>query len=190
TSPSPNSPTSRRSPRQEIEVPQPSSLPYTNVADEAASTGVDVRHGEAATTVTSLDAGQCSGNIDKTPSMPYDSPLPRVHTLGSDEGRMQHNELMDLVTKLSKRVVAVKTDLRQTKKIYGTAHTKLIKKVKKLEKTVKSSQARRRMGALTQGRDGQDMEYDTSVFDTSEVFLVQRVSTASTDTSYYYWCKN
>ncbi|GJX62916.1 hypothetical protein Tco_0295816 [Tanacetum coccineum] len=36
--------------------------------------------------------------------MPYDSPLPRVHTLKSDEGRMQHNELMDLVTKLSDRV--------------------------------------------------------------------------------------
>ncbi|GJU42148.1 putative ribonuclease H-like domain-containing protein [Tanacetum coccineum] len=45
TSPSPNSPTSRRSPRQETKVPQPSSLPYPNVADEAASTGVDVRHG-------------------------------------------------------------------------------------------------------------------------------------------------
>ncbi|GJZ58744.1 hypothetical protein Tco_0614560 [Tanacetum coccineum] len=35
-------------------------------------------------------------------------------------------------------------DLRQTKKVYGTAYTKLIMKVKKLEKTIKSSQARRR----------------------------------------------
>ncbi|GKA19622.1 hypothetical protein Tco_0699537, partial [Tanacetum coccineum] len=51
-----------------------------------------------------------SGNIDKTPTIPYDSPLLRVHTLGSDEGRMQHNELMDLVTKLSDRVVALETD--------------------------------------------------------------------------------
>ncbi|GJW75184.1 hypothetical protein Tco_0134554 [Tanacetum coccineum] len=32
----------------------------------------------------------------------------------------------------------------QTKKVYGTAYTKFIMKVKKLEKTVKTSQARRR----------------------------------------------
>nr|GEY87393.1 hypothetical protein [Tanacetum cinerariifolium] len=53
--------------------------------DEVASTGVDVRHGGATTIVTNLDTGQGSGNIDKTPSMPYDLPLPRVNTLGSDE---------------------------------------------------------------------------------------------------------
>nr|GEV87646.1 xylulose kinase-1 [Tanacetum cinerariifolium] len=69
--------------RQETEVPQPSSPTHTHVVDEAASTGVDVRHGGAATTVSSLDAGEGSGNIDKTPSMPHDSPLPRVNTLGS-----------------------------------------------------------------------------------------------------------
>nr|GEU50418.1 hypothetical protein [Tanacetum cinerariifolium] len=74
---------------------------HTHVADEAASTGVDVRHGVASTIVTSLDAEQGSGNIDKTLSMPHDSPLIRVNILGSDEGRMQHNELMDFVTKLS-----------------------------------------------------------------------------------------
>ncbi|GJR73076.1 hypothetical protein Tco_0085441 [Tanacetum coccineum] len=73
----------------------------TNVAYEAASTCVDVRHGGAATTGTSLDAEQGSGNIDKTTSMPHDSPLLRVHTLGSNVGRMQHNELMDLVTKFT-----------------------------------------------------------------------------------------
>ncbi|GKG50265.1 hypothetical protein Tco_0521365, partial [Tanacetum coccineum] len=67
-----------------------------------------------------------SGNIDKTPSMPYDSPLLRVHTLRSDEGKIQHNELMDLVTKLSDKVVALETDLKQTKLTYGAAYTKLI----------------------------------------------------------------
>ncbi|GJV81596.1 ribonuclease H-like domain, reverse transcriptase, RNA-dependent DNA polymerase [Tanacetum coccineum] len=41
---------------QETEVPQPSSPPHTNVADEAASTGVDVRYGGAATTITGLKA--------------------------------------------------------------------------------------------------------------------------------------
>nr|GFA62078.1 hypothetical protein [Tanacetum cinerariifolium] len=79
--------------RQETEVPLPSSPTHTHVADEAASTDMDVRHGGAATTVSSLDAGQGSGNIDKTSSMPHDLPLPRVNTLGSDEGSMTLNEL-------------------------------------------------------------------------------------------------
>nr|GEZ03996.1 hypothetical protein [Tanacetum cinerariifolium] len=118
----------RSSIRQETEVPQPSSPTHTNVADEAASTGVDVKHRGATTTVTSLDAGHSSGNIDKIPSMPYNPPLPRVNTLGCDEGRMQHNELMDLVTKLLDRVLALETDLKQTKKGYGAAYTKLIMK--------------------------------------------------------------
>nr|GEY05433.1 hypothetical protein [Tanacetum cinerariifolium] len=86
--------------RQETEVPQPSSPTHTHVADEAASTGVDVRHGGAATTVSSLDAGQ-----------------------GSD---------------------SLEVDLKQTKKVYGAGYTKLIMNVKKLEKTIKSSQVRRR----------------------------------------------
>ncbi|GKF61597.1 hypothetical protein Tco_0181651, partial [Tanacetum coccineum] len=51
---------------------------------------------------------------------------------------------MVLCTTLSKKVESLETNLKQTKKIYGTAYTKLINKMKKLEKTVKSSQARRR----------------------------------------------
>ncbi|GKD57119.1 hypothetical protein Tco_1290506, partial [Tanacetum coccineum] len=133
TSPPHISPTLRSPIRQETKVPQLSSPPHTNVADEAASTGVDVRHGGAATTVTSLDAGQGSGNINKTPSMPHDSPLPRGHTLGSDEGRMQQHELMDLVTKLLDKFEALEIDLRQTKKIYGDAFTRLIKKERMIE---------------------------------------------------------
>ncbi|GJW46266.1 hypothetical protein Tco_0077912, partial [Tanacetum coccineum] len=42
---------------QETEVPQPNYPPHTNVANEAASTGVDVRYGGAATTVTGLEEG-------------------------------------------------------------------------------------------------------------------------------------
>ncbi|GJS54541.1 hypothetical protein Tco_0627903 [Tanacetum coccineum] len=77
--------------------------------------------------------------------MPHDLPLLRVYTLGSDEGRMQHNELMDFVTKLSDRVVALETDLMQTKNVYGAAFTKLIKKVKRLEKKDKLSKSRRKL---------------------------------------------
>ncbi|GKE10038.1 hypothetical protein Tco_1413589 [Tanacetum coccineum] len=145
TSKPPISSPSRRTTKQESVVPQPRSPTQTPVADEAASTGVDVIHGGAATTVTSLDAGHGSGNIDKTPIMPHDSPLPRGHKLGSDEGRMQHNELMDLVTKLSDRVVALEADLKQTKKVYGAAFIKLIKKVKRLEKKDKLSKSRRKL---------------------------------------------
>ncbi|GKA27416.1 hypothetical protein Tco_0713584 [Tanacetum coccineum] len=136
TSPPHISPTLRSPIGQETKVPQLSSPPYTSVADEAASTSVDVRHGGAATTVTSLDAGQGSGNINKTPSMPHDSSLRRGHTLRSDKGRMQQNELMDLVTKLSDKCAALEINLRQTKKVYGDAFTRLIKKGRSMIKEI------------------------------------------------------
>ncbi|GJX56631.1 hypothetical protein Tco_0286528 [Tanacetum coccineum] len=181
TSQPPSSSPSRRTTRQESMVLQPRSPTQTNVADEAASTGVDVRHGGAATTVTSLDAGQGSGNIDKTPTMPHDLPLLRVHTLGSDEGRIQHYELIDLVTKLSDRVVALETDLHQTNKVYGTAFTKLIKKVKKLEKTVKTSQARKK-ARLVVSDDEEDLE-DQVYTAEKEVSTAEPVSTAGASVS-------
>ncbi|GJY62227.1 hypothetical protein Tco_0462884 [Tanacetum coccineum] len=57
TSQPPLSSPSRIPTRQETKVPQPSSPTYTNVADEAAFISVDVVHGGAATTVSSIDAG-------------------------------------------------------------------------------------------------------------------------------------
>ncbi|GJW77251.1 hypothetical protein Tco_0138933 [Tanacetum coccineum] len=81
---------------------------------------------------------------ERLPTQFYDSPLLRVHTLGSDEGSMNLLELTVLCTTLSKKVERLEADLKQTKKVYGASYTKLIKKVKKLEKTVKSNQARRR----------------------------------------------
>ncbi|GJY81694.1 hypothetical protein Tco_0494445 [Tanacetum coccineum] len=115
----------------------------------------------AATTATSLDAEQGSGGspkcqdtilgdkpaqtrFERLSKQSNDSPLPRVNTLGSDEGSMTLQELMVFCTTLSKKVESLETDLKETKQIYGAAYTRLIKKVKKLEKTVKSSQARRR----------------------------------------------
>ncbi|GKF32231.1 hypothetical protein Tco_0102029, partial [Tanacetum coccineum] len=87
---------------------------------------------------------QTTHEAEETATMPHDSPLLGGHTLGSDEGRLKHDELMEMVTKLSDRVVDVEEELKQTKKIYNTVVTKLILKVKKLEKTIKSSQARKR----------------------------------------------
>ncbi|GJY78103.1 hypothetical protein Tco_0483904 [Tanacetum coccineum] len=160
TSQLPISSTSKRITRQEYVVPQPRSPTHTNVADEAASTGVDVRLRGATTTVsvTGLQAGQGSGNINKTPTMPYDSLLPRVYTLRSDEGRMQHNELMDFVRKLSDRVVALETDLTQTKKVYGAAFTKLIKKVKRLEKKDKLNKSRRKLRLVLSDEESSDLD--------------------------------
>ncbi|GJT72435.1 hypothetical protein Tco_1031721 [Tanacetum coccineum] len=135
----------------------PRSPTHSLIADEAASTGVDIIYGGATTTVTSLEAGQGSGNIDKTPTMPYDSPLPRVNTLGSDEGSMTLQELMVFCTTLSKKVESLETDLKQTKLTYGAAYTKLIKKIKKLENKVKSSQARRRARIIV-SNDEDDLE--------------------------------
>ncbi|GKF15047.1 hypothetical protein Tco_0056509 [Tanacetum coccineum] len=142
---------------QETEVPHPSSPPHTNIADEAASPGVNVRHGGAATTFTSLDARQGSGNIDKTPSMPHDSPLLRVNTLGSYEDNMTLQELTVLCTQLSKKVESLEADLKQTKNVYGDAYTKLIKKVKRLERAAKSSQDRRRARIVVYD-DEEDLE--------------------------------
>ncbi|GJY90193.1 hypothetical protein Tco_0505389 [Tanacetum coccineum] len=157
-----SSPQKTQTPRQALtkdtELPQ-TNVPITNVADEAVYEEWDDKVERATTTAASLDAAQGIGNILKTqstampnvplpqgigvggspkcqeatggstaqtrservPTPPHDSPLPRVNTLGSDEG-----------------------NLRQTKKVYGAAYTKLIKKVKKLEQTVKTSQVRRR----------------------------------------------
>ncbi|GJV75685.1 putative ribonuclease H-like domain-containing protein [Tanacetum coccineum] len=72
------------------------------VANEATSTGVDVRYGGATTTVTGLEANRAV------------------------------------------KVESLETNMKQTKLTYGAAYTKLIKKVKKLENKVKSSQTRRR----------------------------------------------
>ncbi|GJV24103.1 hypothetical protein Tco_1376798 [Tanacetum coccineum] len=89
--------------------------------------------------------------------MPHDLPLPRFNTLGSNDGNMTLQELMVFCTTLSKKVESLETDLKQTKQIYGAAYTRLIKKVKKLEKIAKSSQARRR-ARIVVSDDEDDLE--------------------------------
>ncbi|GJZ20269.1 hypothetical protein Tco_0556859 [Tanacetum coccineum] len=89
--------------------------------------------------------------------MPHDSPLQSVHSLGRDEGCMQHNELTVLVTKLTERIGVLENDLLQTKKVYSSTLTKLILRVKKLEKTVKTTKARRRARIIV-SEDEEDLE--------------------------------
>ncbi|GJW25397.1 putative ribonuclease H-like domain-containing protein [Tanacetum coccineum] len=121
--------------------------------------------------------------------MPHDSPLPRVHLLGSDEGSLTLNELIT----------------------YGAGYTKLIMKVKKLEHKVKSIKSRRKVkfvisddkddledpskqgrkitqidkdegitlfqiSAQTQGRSDEDLMYETGVYDYPEGFTGPSIS--------------
>ncbi|GJX71799.1 hypothetical protein Tco_0308970 [Tanacetum coccineum] len=60
--------------------------------------------------------------------MPHDSPLPRV--------------------------VALETDLTQTKKVYGADFTKLTKKVKRLEKKDKLNKSRRKLRLVLSDKEG------------------------------------
>ncbi|GJS90787.1 putative ribonuclease H-like domain-containing protein [Tanacetum coccineum] len=76
--------------------------------------------------------------------IPHESPLQSVHSLGRDEGSMSLNELMDLVTQLTDKVGSLENELKNTKKVYETAISKLVKRVKKLEKQVKIRKASRR----------------------------------------------
>ncbi|GJT89584.1 putative ribonuclease H-like domain-containing protein [Tanacetum coccineum] len=125
-------------------VPQPKSPTQTPIADEAASICMDVRYGGATTTITGLEVGQC----------------------------MTLQELMVLCTTLSKKVESLEIDLKQTKLTYCATYTKLIKKVKKLENKVKSSQARRRARII--GRHEHDMEFDFDLDAAKDVKTVEK----------------
>ncbi|GJU83217.1 hypothetical protein Tco_1285582, partial [Tanacetum coccineum] len=153
----------------DTKIPQ-SSGPPIKVGDEAVHKELGDRMERAATTASSLEAEQGKGptipvmshhtptsgsSTSQPPSiqtihvaeeaapMPHDSPLLRVHSLGS-EGSLSLNELTVLCTSLSKKVESLESELKQIKQTYSTALTKLIKRVKKLEQTIKTSQARRR----------------------------------------------
>ncbi|GKC78771.1 hypothetical protein Tco_1129545 [Tanacetum coccineum] len=142
--------TPRQALNQVIELSQ-TSKPIPNVADKAIYEEWDDIVVRSTTTAASLDASQDSGG----------SPRCQEATGGSiAHTSMQLQELMALCKKLSDRVLALEADLRQTKKVYGAAYTKLIIKVKKLEKTVKSNQARRRAKIMVLD-DEEDLE-DTS----------------------------
>ncbi|GKC90855.1 hypothetical protein Tco_1151504 [Tanacetum coccineum] len=106
---------------------------------------------------TSPPSMQTTHVAEEAATMPHDSPLLRVHSLGSDEGSMTLHELTVLCTTLSKKVESLESDLKQTKLTYGAAYTKLIMKVKKLENRIKSSKARRRVRLIVL-EDEDDLE--------------------------------
>nr|GFA26049.1 hypothetical protein [Tanacetum cinerariifolium] len=103
------------------------------------------------------EAQQDSGNINRTQSMTtLNEPLPQRTSSGSGPTcqltilgvKDQHSQLSPIThpqcTTLSNKVESLEIELKITKQTYGVAFTKLIKKVKKLKKTIKTGQAKRR----------------------------------------------
>ncbi|GJW04642.1 hypothetical protein Tco_1563498 [Tanacetum coccineum] len=142
-----------------------STLPNTEIFEQLALMGAP----STSQPPTSPPFMQTTHVAEKAATMPHDSPLPRVYSLGSDEGIMTLHELTVLYTTLSKKVESLESDLKQNKLTYGAAYTKLIMKVKKLENRIKSSKARRR----THGRHEYDLEPDFDFTTPEEVYIAE-----------------
>ncbi|GJT16024.1 hypothetical protein Tco_0874730 [Tanacetum coccineum] len=94
-----------------------------------------------------------AGSLPKTIKQSNDPPLSRGYTLRSGEDSLELMELManciQIVYFVRKKnreiwIDGLEKDLQQTKKIYSTALTKLVLRVKKLEYKLKSGKARRK----------------------------------------------
>ncbi|GKC36170.1 hypothetical protein Tco_1048554 [Tanacetum coccineum] len=127
-----------------------STLPTSEIFKQLALMGVRFLQGEGSTILveshhtpisapstsqppTSLPSMQTTHIAEEDATMPYDSPLLRVYSLGSDEGNMTLNELMVLCTTLSKKVETLESELKQTKLTYGAAYIKLIMESTRIE---------------------------------------------------------
>ncbi|GJZ95053.1 hypothetical protein Tco_0667256 [Tanacetum coccineum] len=118
--------------------------PIESVANEAVHKELGASLVRVATTASSLEAEQDSGNINKTQSKetPNESSSqgtnsgggPRGNTLQSDEDRLKLDELMALCTTLQNRVL----NLEKTKTTQDSEISSLKRRVKKLEKKNRS----------------------------------------------------
>nr|GEU46342.1 Gag-Pol polyprotein [Tanacetum cinerariifolium] len=98
---------------QDTMIPQ-SSGPSKKVGDEAIYIGEDDRVVMAATTATSLEAKQESGNINKTRSMAtLNEPSPQGTGLGSGP-RCQDTTLRDVAAQTSKNMIIYQMDVKMT----------------------------------------------------------------------------
>ncbi|GJX60981.1 hypothetical protein Tco_0293881 [Tanacetum coccineum] len=139
----------RKSKRMATEISQ-SSRPTNLVADETIHEERGDNVERAVIIATSLDAeqGSCGSprrqdtmgdrptqtRFERLSKQSNEPPLSRVNTLGSGEDSMKLQELMDLCTKLSDRVL----DLENVKDAQALEIKKLKKRVKKLESKKKS----------------------------------------------------
>ncbi|GJY35572.1 hypothetical protein Tco_0420950 [Tanacetum coccineum] len=85
-----------------------STLPTSNIFEQLALIGA-LSTSQPPTSPPSI---QTTHVAEEAATMPYDSPLPRVHSLGSDDGSMTLNELTVLCTTLSKKVETLESDLK------------------------------------------------------------------------------
>ncbi|GJU30565.1 hypothetical protein Tco_1174154 [Tanacetum coccineum] len=76
--------------------------------------------------------------------VPHESSLYSVHSLGRDEGSLSLNEWTVMCTSLAKKIKGLESELQQTKTTYSKVLTKLILRVKKLVKLVKTTSSRRK----------------------------------------------
>ncbi|GJY33305.1 hypothetical protein Tco_0417774 [Tanacetum coccineum] len=114
---------------------------------------------------------QTTSVAEEPAPMSHESPLQSVHLLGRDEGSLSLNELTVLCTTLSKKVEDLQNDLKHTKLTYGGTYTKLILRVKKLEKQVKTSKARRRVRLVLSEYDDEDAEIQENNSIDTEILL-------------------
>ncbi|GJX99208.1 hypothetical protein Tco_0356227, partial [Tanacetum coccineum] len=122
-----SSPQKTQSPRQALnkdtELPQ-TSVYIPNIPDEAIHQERGDSVERVATTTTSLEALRDHGGasvqtrFESASKLSYHSPLGGGNTPRSNEDSMTLQELTALCTKLSDRVLALETYLRQTKKVY------------------------------------------------------------------------
>ncbi|GKC42032.1 putative ribonuclease H-like domain-containing protein, partial [Tanacetum coccineum] len=92
---------------------------------------------------------------DFIPPTPHDSPLSGGHTPGSDEGRPNFNELINLCTQLSNKVLV----LENLKTTQDLVIQKLKKRVKRLEKALRERTPRMKLFKIgTSRRKGLDKE--------------------------------
>ncbi|GKE91902.1 hypothetical protein Tco_1572997, partial [Tanacetum coccineum] len=156
-----------------------SSRPTTLIADETIHEEMRDSVERAATTAASLDAEQNSGDrptqtrFKRLSKQSNDLPILRYNTLRSGEDNMKLNELMEIYTRLSERVLA----LENIKTAQNLEIINLKKRIKKLEKKKKArtSQLKRRNGidqdkeiswfqedVETHGMYGHDFEVNTT----------------------------
>ncbi|GJV39119.1 hypothetical protein Tco_1417559 [Tanacetum coccineum] len=167
--------TPRQALKEVIELPQ-TSEPISNVPDEAVYEEWDDREiGTSGSPRCQEAMGGSNAQIrsKKVPTQSYDSPLPRVNTLGSDEGSMTLHELTVMCTQLSNKVESLETELKQTKQTYGAAFTKLIKKGRKINEIDQDPDITLvQHDAEIQGLHGQEMEFETEVSTSKDISIV------------------
>ncbi|GJV23641.1 retrovirus-related pol polyprotein from transposon TNT 1-94 [Tanacetum coccineum] len=169
-----------------IEEQIPTSVPIQNVADEAVFKEWDDRVVRATTTAASLDATHASGDrprcqeaiggviaqtkFERTSKHSYDLPLPRVNTPGSDEERIEHQELTDNIpptphdSPLSEGYTPG-SDEEKEKDAQAMEILKLKNRIKKLERKAKSSIPPPKRRLYKQVDSFDDISGGTEVFD-------------------------